>query len=142
MTLLSTTIPCVPLLRAVALAAALLGLPGGPAAAFQPAAPEAGQPETGEAETGESEKGQAEIGQAESGGREVDPGAEARELARESIEKLLRAMELMLDSIPQYEAPEITEEGDIIIRRKREPDAPQDGDPSGESESVPPPEQT
>lgn len=61
-----------------------------------------------------------------------DPGTEARELARDSIEKLMRAMELLLDSIPQYEAPEITEEGDIIIRRKRVPD-----EPGGEPDSAP-----
>ena len=60
-----------------------------------------------------------------------DPGTEARELARDSIEKLMRAMELLLDSIPQYEAPEITEEGDIIIRRKRNPEAP-NGEPGPE----------
>lgn len=53
-----------------------------------------------------------------------DPGTEARELARDSIEKLMRAMELLLDSIPQYEAPEITENGDIIIRRKQDSDDP------------------
>ncbi|WP_162906660.1 hypothetical protein [Algihabitans albus] len=54
-----------------------------------------------------------------------DPGAEARELALDSIEKLMRAMDLLLDSIPQYEAPEITDDGDIIIRRKRDPDEPE-----------------
>lgn len=41
------------------------------------------------------------------------------ELARESVETLLRALEALIDKIPQYELPEINENGDIIIRRKR-----------------------
>jgi hypothetical protein len=63
-----------------------------------------------------------------------EPGA-AEEMAREAIEQLMRAMELMIESIPQYEMPEINENGDIIIRRKHrmphpepgesEPDAPE-----------------
>ncbi len=40
-------------------------------------------------------------------------------MAREAIEQLMRALELMIESIPQYEMPEINEHGDIIIRRKR-----------------------
>ncbi len=43
----------------------------------------------------------------------------AEEMAREAIEQLLRALELMIESIPQYELPEVNEDGDIIIRRKR-----------------------
>ncbi len=43
----------------------------------------------------------------------------AEDMAREAIEQLMRALELMIDSIPQYEMPEIEENGDIIIRRKR-----------------------
>ncbi len=46
-------------------------------------------------------------------------GEQAEEMAREAIEKLMRALELMIESIPQYEMPEINEDGDIIIRRKR-----------------------
>jgi hypothetical protein len=40
------------------------------------------------------------------------------ELAREGIEKLMRALELLIQDIPQYEMPVINENGDIIIRRK------------------------
>jgi len=40
-------------------------------------------------------------------------------LAREGLDKIVRALELMLQSIPTYEKPEINEHGDIIIRRKR-----------------------
>jgi hypothetical protein len=40
------------------------------------------------------------------------------ELAREGMERMLRAIELMIEMIPQYEVPEVLENGDIIIRRK------------------------
>ncbi len=58
-----------------------------------------------------------------------DEGGRAEDMAREAIEQLMRALGLMIDSIPQYELPEIEENGDIIIRRKRraprpEPDQP------------------
>ncbi len=71
-----------------------------------------------------------------------DPGTgdreRAEELAREGFEQLLRALEALLQSIPQYEAPEITEDGDIIIRRKRKPpEPPEPPEPPG---SVPPPD--
>ncbi len=51
--------------------------------------------------------------------RRDDPKAQAEELLRDATDKLLLALELMLQVIPQYEMPEITEDGDIIIRRKR-----------------------
>ncbi|TQV81917.1 hypothetical protein [Denitrobaculum tricleocarpae] len=51
-----------------------------------------------------------------------DPG----ELARESIELMMRSLNLLMDSIPQYELPEINEDGDIIIRRKRNTVEPED----------------
>lgn len=51
--------------------------------------------------------------------QERSPGA----LAAEGLEKLLRAFDLFIDSIPQYEPPVVTDDGDIIIRRKRKPDA-------------------
>lgn len=41
------------------------------------------------------------------------------QLLEEATRKLLRYFQLMLETIPQYEAPEILENGDIIIRRKR-----------------------
>jgi len=43
-------------------------------------------------------------------------------LAREGMEHLMRALKLFIDQIPQYEAPELNDNGDIIIRRKRRPD--------------------
>jgi hypothetical protein len=56
------------------------------------------------------------------------PAAEGPgELARDGIERLMQALEAFIDMIPQYEMPEINENGDIIIRRKREASpAPQD----------------
>ncbi len=56
---------------------------------------------------------------------------EAEQLARESAEQIIRSLELLLKSIPQYDLPEITEDGDIIIRRRR-PDelAPLPEDPT------------
>lgn len=52
------------------------------------------------------------------------------ELARQGMERMLRAIELMIEMIPQYEMPEVLENGDIIIRRKtpapETEEAPQD----------------
>ncbi|MEH6476862.1 MAG: hypothetical protein V7727_14315 [Sneathiella sp.] len=42
----------------------------------------------------------------------------ADELAVEGLSKLMNALSLFVDAIPQYSAPEILENGDIIIRRK------------------------
>jgi len=49
----------------------------------------------------------------------------AERLAQEAMEKLVRAIELFLNSVPQYEMPEVNENGDIIIRRKRRPLEPE-----------------
>ena len=53
----------------------------------------------------------------------------AEELAREGIHSLLRALDAFVDMIPQYETPELTDEGDIIIRRKRKPESAPSSDP-------------
>ncbi len=50
--------------------------------------------------------------------------AEAERLARESMNKMIEAMDKFLRSIPQYDLPEITPEGDIIIRRRPAPPGP------------------
>ena len=53
------------------------------------------------------------------------------ELMTDAMSQMIRALELFIQAIPQYEKPEITEEGDIIIRRKHpeaEP-APKKGPP-------------
>lgn len=52
-------------------------------------------------------------------------------LASEGLQSLLKAMEMMLMAIPQYEAPYVNENGDIIIRRKN-PAKPRDDGPQPE----------
>ena len=52
------------------------------------------------------------------------PEESPEELAREGMERMLKALELFIEMIPQYEMPEVTEEGDIIIRRKRRKSEP------------------
>jgi hypothetical protein len=47
-------------------------------------------------------------------------------LMTEAMSKMVRALEMMIQSIPQYEKPEITDDGDIIIRRKN-PEKPREG---------------
>jgi hypothetical protein len=56
-----------------------------------------------------------------------EPEETPSELMADAMSQMVRALELFVKSIPQYEKPEITENGDIIIRRKRpgaEPDVP------------------
>ncbi len=60
----------------------------------------------------------------------------AEEMAREAIEQLLRALELMIESIPQYELPEFNEDGDIIIRRKRRKERETPGHPEVEETTI------
>ena len=55
---------------------------------------------------------------AAAGDREADGPAEK---AREGIELLVQALEELIQSIPQYEAPIILDNGDILIRRKWPP---------------------
>ena len=50
--------------------------------------------------------------------RDGTPEASPGELAAEAMEKLMKALDLLIGSIPQYEAPYVNENGDIIIRRK------------------------
>ena len=46
----------------------------------------------------------------------------AEEFARQGMERLMQALDLLIQSIPQYELPVINENGDIIIRRRRDAD--------------------
>ena len=59
----------------------------------------------------------------------------AEQALKEGIARIMRALELLIDSVPQYEAPEVLDNGDIIIRRKHpkppEPkNAPHKDDPT------------
>ncbi len=56
---------------------------------------------------------------------------QAEQMARESVEKLLGALKRLLYAIPQYEAPEILDNGDIIIRRVPR-HRPEDAEPDKE----------
>jgi len=57
-------------------------------------------------------------------GKSIDDAAEA---ARSAIEKVLKALGSALSSIPQFEAPEVLPNGDILIRRT--PAAPKPPEP-------------
>lgn len=48
------------------------------------------------------------------------------DMAREGLERMMRALRLLVESIPQYELPEVLDNGDIIIRRKHGDDTPAD----------------
>ncbi len=47
------------------------------------------------------------------------------EMFKDATRTILRALGLMLQAIPQYETPEILDNGDIIIRRKNPNPPPQ-----------------
>jgi hypothetical protein len=46
------------------------------------------------------------------------------QLAIEGVSRLMQALQLFIQQLPQYEAPVIDENGDIIIRRKHDNAAP------------------
>ena len=48
----------------------------------------------------------------------------------------MRSLEAFVEGIPQYEMPEITEEGDIIIRRKRPDERPAEQEPEFDKTSL------
>ncbi|MEQ8804188.1 MAG: hypothetical protein RIE87_10815 [Rhodospirillales bacterium] len=56
--------------------------------------------------------------------------AEPEALLEEGTKKILRAFELFIMTIPQYEMPEVLPNGDIIIRRKNPPGEGKNG-PAG-----------
>ena len=65
--------------------------------------------------------------------RDKDPQASVSD----GIQSLLKTMEMMLLTIPQYEAPFINENGDIIIRRKNSPrDPKQTPVPEGKQKAI------
>ena len=46
-----------------------------------------------------------------------DNTAEAERLANDAVDKIMKALNLMMMSVPRYSAPEVLPNGDIIIRR-------------------------
>ena len=51
-----------------------------------------------------------------------DNTAEAERLANEALTKMMRALDLLISTVPRYAAPEILPNGDIIIRRLHPPE--------------------
>ena len=72
-------------------------------------------------------------------GAETKPAPDALERAEEALreggEKIMRALELIMRAVPQYDMPEIRENGDIIIRR-RNPDRPKKPPPDRPDETT------
>jgi hypothetical protein len=69
---------------------------------------------------------------------EPGPAERAEQAIKQGAEQLMRALELMLRAVPQYEMPELNERGDIIIRRKNPP--PNKPAPPGKDKPAPPDE--
>lgn len=66
------------------------------------------------------------LGTAQAQAPDKDPKEQGlEETARGAIESLMDVMRTVIDKIPMYEAPEILDNGDILIRRKRPEEAPQ-----------------
>ena len=58
-------------------------------------------------------------------GPPVAPPEESPEqIARDAIERMMRALSQAIQNLPQYEMPAINEHGDIIIKRKNPPPQP------------------
>ena len=54
-----------------------------------------------------------------------NPQQSPDELAVEGVTRLMQALQLFIEQLPQYDAPVMDENGDIIIRRRHpEPSAP------------------
>ena len=81
----------------------------------------------------------AAFGEEESGSGDFDT-EEFEERAREGLATLMMALESFIEAIPQYELPEVLDNGDIIIRRvhpEDQPERPPDRPPEPEGESIP-----
>jgi len=52
-----------------------------------------------------------------SAGSLEDDTAQAERLAKEALTKMMRALDLLIGTVPRYAAPEVLPNGDIIIRR-------------------------
>jgi len=65
--------------------------------------------------------------------------SDAERLAGEGLAKMLQALDLLLKTVPQYAAPEVQPNGDIIIRRLHPDERPnqtpqeEDDDPGNDS---------
>ncbi len=65
---------------------------------------------------------------------------QAEKALREGAEKMIKALQGLIQSIPQYEAPKVLDNGDIILRRKGPddpaPDAPKRTPPEDDHTST------
>jgi hypothetical protein len=59
----------------------------------------------------------------------------AQQQAVEGIGKLLQALQMFVKSVPQFSAPEVLPNGDIIIRRLHPENAPQTPPPTDDGSS-------
>lgn len=59
--------------------------------------------------------------------RAEDPADDPLARAEDGMREILTALQLLIASIPQYEMPEVLDNGDIIIRRVQ-PETPVDPD--------------
>ena len=53
-----------------------------------------------------------------------NPQQSPDELAVEGVTRLMQALQLFIQQLPQYDAPVMNENGDIIIRRRHDQPAP------------------
>jgi hypothetical protein len=66
---------------------------------------------------------------------------DAERLAEQGLARILQALDLLMKTIPQYSAPEVLPNGDIIIRRQHPEDEPnrkprkEDDEPSDGTET-------
>jgi hypothetical protein len=65
---------------------------------------------------------------------ENEDGNSPQALAREGAERLMRALDGLLQMIPQYGAPRIEENGDIVIPRLNPPEEDQGEEPPAEDD--------
>ena len=73
--------------------------------------------------------------QARAQGSGPDMGLEEqtpKELLEGAARMMMEALELMIKTVPQYEAPVILDNGDILIRRKRAPEGGEGGGDGGD----------
>jgi hypothetical protein len=60
---------------------------------------------------------------------------DAEQALKEGFNQIFRALDSLIRSMPQYEMPELGENGDIVIRRKKRPEIPKPRVPGGDEPS-------
>lgn len=75
---------------------------------------------------------------AAAGEHEEEQRSSPEEMAREGAERILRAIEGLLDMIPQYGTPYVDEDGNIVIPRIDTPRGEEEAPGDREDEAEPP----